>query len=224
MAHTAIYWTLLALQLNAIAALFLLIWGRFQSDRFGLTKRTRLDADTEAHLATAKDLAPITVKEPVPDRVSLGRHNLAAENRRSKYDPDPKRGKALRHAGDRGPVMFVGSTRSGKSVGVISAMLDWHGPIIATSVKDDLLRPTLAHRRLMGQTAVFDPTQSLRRSYAPRRDPCRSPEAVDLRFTELGRCVGVALSDALGPAVFGRPGGRAFERWHPCRSVADPWR
>lgn len=166
--HPAIYWTIFALQLIAVVVLALAIWNAFQTDGFGLHKRTRLDADTEAHLAKAKDLTPLLVKQPVPDRFSLGRlgrHHLAAENRRSQYDPGPQRGRARRQTGDRGPVMFVGPTRSGKSVGVISAMLDWHGPIIASSVKDDLLRPTLAHRRLMGETAVFDPTQSLRRSY-----------------------------------------------------------
>lgn len=185
--HPAIYWTIFIVQLLALLFVALTVWNVFQSDGFGLRKRTRLDADTEAHLAKAKDLTPLLVKQPVPDRFSLGRfgrHNLAAENRTSKYDPGPQSGKARRQTGDRGPVMFVGPTRSGKSVGVISAMLDWHGPIIASSVKDDLLRPTIAHRRLMGETAVFDPTESLRRSYlaaakkfALTNDPDDAPPA-----------------------------------------------
>ena len=180
-----VYWAIFFAQLLALAMLSLAILSRFQNEGFGLKSRTRLKADTEASLAKLDQLQPLKVDDFIPDRFSLGRlgrHYLAAENRRSKYDPGPQKGKALRQTGDRGPVMFVGPTRSGKSVGVISAMLTWSGPIIAASVKDDLIRPTLANRRRMGETAVFDPTESLRRSYAAAaqnyditRDPIDAP-------------------------------------------------
>ena len=38
------------------------------------------------------------------------------------------------------------------------ALLEWTGPILATSVKNDLLRDTLARRAQLGEVRVFDPT------------------------------------------------------------------
>ena len=40
---------------------------------------------------------------------------------------------------------------------VIPAVLEWSGPLVATSVKPDLLRATLAHRARLGQVLVIDP-------------------------------------------------------------------
>jgi type IV secretion system protein VirD4 len=36
--------------------------------------------------------------------------------------------------------------------------LEWDGPVVATSVKSDLLLTTLRRRRELGRTMVFDPT------------------------------------------------------------------
>ena len=185
--HPAIFWTIFIAQLLAIIATSTFIFNKFRSRDFGLSERSRLKADTEAQLAKMSDLKPLHVKDFVPDRFSLGRKGrqyLAAENRRSKYDPGPQTTRGDRDAGDRGPVMFVGPTRSGKTVGVISGILTWHGPMIAASIKDDLIRPTLANRRLLGETAVFDPTETLRKSYAASqlrhqktKDPNDAPPA-----------------------------------------------
>jgi hypothetical protein len=62
----------------------LAIAGRIQTSNYGLSNRGRLNTDTEAHLATARDLQPIKVGHFVPHWFSLGRigrHYLAAENR-----------------------------------------------------------------------------------------------------------------------------------------------
>ncbi len=64
-------------------------------------------------------------------------------------------GRAGRHliAAERGHSLLVlGPTQSGKTSGLaIPALLEWEGPLIATSVKTDLLRDTLARRRSIGQ-------------------------------------------------------------------------
>jgi type IV secretion system protein VirD4 len=59
----------------------------------------------------------------------------------------------------RHSVLVLGPTQSGKTSGLaIPAILDWSGPVIATSVKDDLARITLASRGRQGPVWVFDPT------------------------------------------------------------------
>ena len=59
----------------------------------------------------------------------------------------------------RHSVLVVGPTQSGKSSGLaIPALLRWPGPVVATSVKDDLAATTLAWRSRQGSCWVFDPT------------------------------------------------------------------
>jgi len=53
----------------------------------------------------------------------------------------------------------IGPTQSGKTTGlVIPALLEWDGPVVATSVKRDLLDATIGRRRQLGEVAVYDPT------------------------------------------------------------------
>jgi type IV secretion system protein VirD4 len=40
---------------------------------------------------------------------------------------------------------------------VIPAILEWHGGLVATSIKPDVLRATLAHRASLGEVWVYDP-------------------------------------------------------------------
>jgi type IV secretion system protein VirD4 len=40
---------------------------------------------------------------------------------------------------------------------VIPAILEWQGPLVATSIKPDVLRATLAHRAGLGEVWVYDP-------------------------------------------------------------------
>ncbi len=98
-----------------------------------------------ARWARRRDLEQLIVDGPTPGRVTLGRRGgdlLAAEEGQS--------------------VIIFGPTQSGKTSGlVIPAILEWEGPLIATSVKSDLLAPTMARREELGETWVFDPTQSV---------------------------------------------------------------
>jgi len=55
--------------------------------------------------------------------------------------------------------MVVGPTQSGKTSGLaIPAILEWSGPLLATSVKADLLHETLEWRRSLGEVQYYDPT------------------------------------------------------------------
>jgi type IV secretion system protein VirD4 len=56
-------------------------------------------------------------------------------------------------------VLVLGPTQSGKTTALaIPALLEWDGPVIATSVKDDLVAHTRAYRATRGRIWVFDPT------------------------------------------------------------------
>jgi len=84
----------------------------------------------------------LRVTRATGDRIVLGHHAgrlLAAEARHS--------------------VMVVGPTQSGKTSGLaIPAILEWSGPLLATSVKADLLHKTLDWRRSLGEVRYYDPT------------------------------------------------------------------
>jgi len=74
-------------------------------------------------------------------RITLGRrgrHFLAAERGQS--------------------AIVVAPTQTGKTTGLaIPALLEWRGPVLATSIKTDLLRDTIDARRLLGRVQLFDP-------------------------------------------------------------------
>ena len=84
------------------------------------------------------------MRRPEPGRITLGHHR-----------------RALIAAEQRASVMVVGPTQSGKTTGlVVPAMSEWDGPVLATSIKTDVLHQTLAARSELGEARVFDPTQA----------------------------------------------------------------
>jgi len=93
--------------------------------------------------ASKRELRQLRVESPTPGRLTLGRH-----------------GRSLLAAEDRASVVVFGpSTVSFKTAGLaIPAVLEWRGPVVATSVKSDLLLTTLKQRRALGTAMVFDPT------------------------------------------------------------------
>ncbi len=101
-----------------------------------------LGVTAEAGFAARRDLSRLAVARPVPGRLTLGRCRgrlLAAEPQAS--------------------LAVVGPTGCGKTAGfAIPALLEWHGPVIATSVKSDLLEAAIKHRRDKGRVWVYDPT------------------------------------------------------------------
>ena len=160
--HPALYWACTAfcgLAALVVVAAGLHLWGR---SRVGTASRRPLGVDARARFARPRDLKPLIVGGPEPGRFifgRVGRHFLASEHRDS-WDngrrirrPDPR-------AGDRGAIALVGPSRSGKTTAVVSGVLEWDGPAVLSSVKDDLLRVTAGHRATRGEVAIFDPTQS----------------------------------------------------------------
>jgi type IV secretion system protein VirD4 len=96
-----------------------------------------------ARWASRRDLAALRVASPQPGRLTLGRA-----------------GQSLLAAEERQSVIAIAPTQSYKTTGmVIPAMLEWKGPVLATSVKNDLLADTLTRRQELGEVMVFDPAR-----------------------------------------------------------------
>lgn len=143
----------------------------------GLSKRSRLGVDTQARLARRRDLRTIIVRRAgMPGRLIVGRVHgklVATEDRHL----SPAKGLLAKgRQGDRMGVAVVGPTRCGKTANLISSVLEWPGPAILSSVKDDMLKHTLAHRSRLGEIKVFDPTrqttvpEELRARWSPLRE------------------------------------------------------
>lgn len=94
--------------------------------------------------AKRSQLARLLVARPERARVVLGRLGarlVAAEASHS--------------------LLVVGPSQSGKTTTLaLPALCDWEGPVIATSVKGDLVEGSRARRSLLGEVALFDPTGS----------------------------------------------------------------
>lgn len=99
---------------------------------------------TPARWARRRDLKPLRIHEPMPGRLSLGIVDgrlVAAEPRQS--------------------VIVVGPVQTGKTSGfAVPAILEWKGPVVATSVKTDLMRETFVAREQVGRVWIYDPTAS----------------------------------------------------------------
>ena len=85
--------------------------------------------------------APMTTAPSRSSRLALGRY----------------RGRLLR-AEQRHALIAFGPPQSGKSAGLaVPALLEWAGPVVASSIKTDLLAATIERRRRLGPVFVFDP-------------------------------------------------------------------
>ncbi|HET9692672.1 MAG TPA: type IV secretory system conjugative DNA transfer family protein [Acidimicrobiales bacterium] len=111
--------------------------------RLGTTGPTRGRRAAEgARWATRRDLAALRVGGGDGSRLVVGRS-----------------GRALVAVEARHSLLVVGPTQSGKTTGLaVPAILEWRGPVVATSVKDDLMAATAAWRSRQGPAWVFDPT------------------------------------------------------------------
>jgi type IV secretion system protein VirD4 len=104
----------------------------------------RRHSATPARWARPRDLKPLRIRGTTPGRLSLGIVDgrlVAAEPRQS--------------------VIVVGPVQTGKTSGfAVPAILEWKGPVVATSVKTDLMRETFIAREQLGRVWIYDPTGS----------------------------------------------------------------
>jgi len=99
--------------------------------------------------ARARDVRPVVVPRPARGRLTIGY-----------LQSRPGRGRLLA-AERRASLVVLGPSQSGKTRGLaIPAVLEWDGPVIATSVKTDLVRDTIERRARRATTWVYDPTAS----------------------------------------------------------------
>ena len=132
------YWGLLSLPVVALGLAGTI--GLHVSARKRNARRQPLGVDPDTGVASR--LRRLEVPAPDPRRLTLGRvggHLVAAEEAAS--------------------LAVIGPSGCGKTVGfAIPALLEWDGPVVATSVKTDLLAATYARRRAMGSVWIYDPT------------------------------------------------------------------
>lgn len=112
----------------------------------GSDRPKSMGLDTDAGLARRRDLRTLRISDPTEGRITIGR----------------ARG-ALLACEPEASLAVVGPTGCGKTAGfAIPALLEWRGPVLATSVKADLMDATIGHRRERGQVWTYDPTLSAR--------------------------------------------------------------
>ena len=136
---------------------------------FGTDRSDRLGVKPEARLARPRELRPLVLRHPVQGRFvmgKVGRRLVATEDRHSQ-DAATQRRRARTRVGDRSAVVVVGPSRCGKTANVTAGVLDWDGPAILSSVKDDLYNSTVARRRQLGKVFVFDPFGELPADLGP---------------------------------------------------------
>jgi type IV secretion system protein VirD4 len=169
---------------------------------------------------------------------------------RSEADVDPtaagrlvlgRAGRQAVAAEARQSVVVFGPTQSGKTSSLaVPAILGWHGPVMATSVKTDLVEHTLRHRRTCGPVQVFDPAGATGYDSAPWTPVPSSRTWPAARRTAAALCEGAkasmgsltdgdfwysAASKLLAPLLFaaatGRRGVADVVRWVDTREIDE---
>ncbi len=108
--------------------------------------------------------AGVAFRRPAPGARWAGRSDLRSLRVRRAGDGRlvlGRVGRSLVATEQRHSVLVLGPSQSGKTSGLaIPALLEWDGPVVATSVKGDLVAHTGRYRGTLGRTWVFDPTAS----------------------------------------------------------------
>jgi type IV secretion system protein VirD4 len=144
LASTMTLYTLSAAVVLGALAVVGLVWRARRALRGG---RPHDASPVKSRWALRRDLAVLRVGSTVEGRLTFGRHSR-------------RHGRGPLLAGEaRSSLIVLGPSQSGKTSGLaIPAILEWAGPVVATSVKADLARDTLEWRRSVGPAWVFDPT------------------------------------------------------------------
>jgi len=113
--------------------------------------------------ARRRDLSPLTVHGPASGRLTLGWLARTRTPRGTVHGRLTRWRFPLLAAEPRASVVVLGPSQSGKTTGLaIPAILEWQGPVVATSVKADLARDTFADRAAAAPAWVYDPTGTTR--------------------------------------------------------------
>ncbi|MGH2926978.1 MAG: type IV secretory system conjugative DNA transfer family protein, partial [Solirubrobacteraceae bacterium] len=119
--------------------------GKLRSGTARRSPRSRA-SDEGARWARHRDLRALCVEGNTQGRLVVGVEGGRARRRRV-VAAEPAQSVAV-----------IGPTQSGKTTSVaIPAILAWCGPVLAASVKTDLVRDTLAWRSQCGRVWCFDP-------------------------------------------------------------------
>jgi type IV secretion system protein VirD4 len=134
------YWTA---TLTVVVAAGFVGWLILERARSRGSFEHRVAGRTRSGFARRAELRALTVATPTPGRLTLGTVRsrlIAAETQTS--------------------LAVVGPTGCGKTAGfAIPALREWDGPVIATSVKTDLIDASITERCSRGRVWVYDPTQ-----------------------------------------------------------------
>ena len=161
-AGPATYWasTAVAGLVEVTAAVW--VWLKLTGLRVGTRQRQRLGVSVGARLATRSELDPLVVAGPTKGRFIFGtdRGRLLATEQSAAPRARRRRGRRSR-SGRRSSVAAIGPSQSGKTSTVVAGILDWDGPAILSSVKNDLFDATVARRLQLGKVFVFDPMRTI---------------------------------------------------------------
>ncbi|WP_202638918.1 type IV secretory system conjugative DNA transfer family protein [Bailinhaonella thermotolerans] len=129
--------------------------GRWRSRQDDIT-----DLVAQSALSTADDLGAVAPGQPRPPySIVCGYHIDQKSAARVRRDPGSGR---LVVADPWTPLVVIGAPGSGKTTSIIEpAILEWDGPVLATSVKQDLASSTRLLRSRIGRVVVFDPSGQL---------------------------------------------------------------
>ena len=182
-----------------------------------------------ARWATRRDLRPLGVH---PDAVPPGRLLLGQL-------PGPGR-RVWAAAELAQSLVVVGPTQSGKTSSLaVPAILGWPGPVVAASVKSDLLRDTRRERQRRGTVWCIDPTASTgapRATWSPLADCASWPAACRVAHSLCDAAKGEATTSdgefwyataakLLAPLLYAAAlGGRSMAdvvRWVDTQEVAE---
>jgi type IV secretion system protein VirD4 len=186
------YWSVTVPVLTLATVLVVVASAWTVRGRTGLATRRRMGLDPQGRFARCVDLLPLWVNGPGRGRIILGwvganrprtRPSLIAGRLVATEGsgmplgtavPKLLRRRAQHRRGQRGSVMVLGPSQCGKTAALaVPAILEWDGPVIALSVKSDLMGATIARRRKLGDVRVFDPvsaTTEVSDTWSPLRE------------------------------------------------------
>jgi Type IV secretory pathway, VirD4 components len=152
------YWAATAVVVGLSVTIIVIVarlWNQHDGEHRGRGFARRVARANPSGFARRHELALLTVGAPTFGRLMLGRV-----------------GRRLVAAEPQTSLAVIGPTGCGKTAGfAIPALREWEGPVIATSVKTDLLDTTLPYRAARGRVWIYDPTGTSSKHKTSRWSP-----------------------------------------------------